>query len=246
MRRSRQGLHRRERRGATALLGGLLAVFLGLSACPADVFAADPGFLGLEIQGLDERAIAALGSDYSKGVMIKDVAVGEPGAIAGFRRGDFIIEFAGSKVETFDDMLKLVGKTKVDDKIPVVVLRGGKKAELSLRLTARPPAWNNMAAIFNTYPELGLKVVTVNEDARKQYGLPWGTIGVVVDEVDPAGPVAAALKPGEVIVSANLTDVWEPLHLTRQLDDARKAGRQNIVLLVRSPTGYRYSVLPVK
>ena len=77
-------------------------------------------------------------------------------------------------------------------------------------------------------------------------GWPWGTLGVVVDQVDPSGLVASALKPGEVIVSANLTDVWEPRHLTRQIEDARNAGRQTILVLVRSPAGYRYSVLPVK
>jgi serine protease Do len=223
-----------------------LGLLLAALACPEPASAADPGFLGLEIQGLDERAVAALGPDYAKGVLIKDVAVGEPGALAGFRRGDFIVEFAGSRVAVFDDMLKLVAKTKSDDKIPVVVLRGGKKVDLSLRLTARPAAWNNMTAIFNTYPELGLKVVTVNDEARKQYGLPWGTLGVVVDQVDASGPVASALKPGEVIVSANLNDVWEPRHLTRQIEDARNAGRQTILVLVRSPAGYRYSVLPVK
>ena len=243
MRRLRQDLRPRARWGATAYLGALLGLFQGLAVYPA---AADPGFLGLEIQGLDERAVAALGSDYAKGVLVKDVAVGEPGAIAGFRRGDFIIEFAGSKVGSFDDLLKLVGKTKPDDKLPVVVLRGGQKTELTLRLTSRPPAWNGMTPIFNTYKDLGFTVVTVNDEARKQFGLPWGTIGVVVNEVDPDGPLAAALKPGEVIVSANLRDVWEPRHLTRQIEDARKDGRQSIVVLVRSNAGYRYSVLPVR
>lgn len=222
-----------------------LALALGIAAAgPAG--AADPGFLGLEIQGLDERAVAALGPDYAKGVLVKDVAVGEPGAIAGFRRGDFIVEFAGARVGSFDDMLKAVSRTKPEDKVAIVVLRAGKKTELTMRLVARPPAWNNLAPIFNTYKELGLTVVTVNDEARKQFALPWGTLGVVVQEVDPSGPVAASLKPGEVIVSANLQDVWEPRHLTRQFDNARKEGRANIVVLVRSAAGYRFSVLPVK
>ena len=246
MRRSRQDMRQCGRWGARALLGGLLALFLGFVPCLEPVLAAEPGFLGLEIQGVDERAVSVLGPDYAKGIMVKDVAVGEPGAMAGFRRGDFIVEFAGSKVGSFDDLVKLIAKTKPDDKIPVTVLRAGKKTELALRLTARPAAWNNMAPIFNTYPELGLKVVTVNEDARKQFGFPWGTIGVVVQEVDPSGPVAGGLVPGEVIVSANLNDIWEPRQLTRQIEDARKQGRSGILLLVRSTAGYRYAILPVK
>jgi len=234
------------RRGLRTVSGGLFGLLIAIIAHTEPVRAADPGFLGLEIQGLDDRAVAALGPDYAKGVLVKDVAVGEPGAIAGFRRGDFIVEFAGSKVGSFDDLLKLVTKTKPNDKVSVTVLRAGKETELTLRPGTRPPAWNPMTAIYNTYTDLGFKVVTVNDQARKQYGLPWGTIGVVVDQVDPNGPVAAALKPGEVVVSANLNEVWEPRHLTREIDEARKKGRGSILLLVRSTSGYRYSVLPLK
>jgi serine protease Do len=246
MRHSRQVLIGQKRRAGRALLGSLLAVFLALIAWPVGVSAADPGFLGLEIQGMEERAIAALGPNYAKGVMVKDVAVGEPGAIAGFRRGDFIVEFAGAKVGSFDDLLKRIVKTKPGDKVSATVLRGGKEMELTLRLTARPPAWNNVTAIFANYTDLGLTVVTVNDDARKQFELPWGTIGVVIHEVDPKGPVGAGLKAGEVIVSANLNDIWEPRQLTRQIEDARKQGRLGVVLLVRSAAGYRYTVLPLK
>ncbi len=228
--------------GAKVALGLILAL---AASWPASV-QAESGFLGLEVQGLDERATAALGPDMAKGVLVKDVAVGEAGAIAGFRRGDMIVEFDGGKVATFDDLLKLVGKTEPDEKISVVVIRNGKKTDLALRTTTRPAAWKITTPIFHSYPELGLTVVTVTEEARTQFGLPWGTIGVVVSAVDANGPVGSGLKVGEVIVSANLRDVWEPRHLTRQMDDARKDGRSSVVLLVRATTGYRYAVLPVK
>lgn len=230
--------------GAKAVLGLTLALLA--ATLPARVHAADPGFLGLEVQGLDERATAALGPDYAKGVLVKDVAVGEPGALAGFRRGDFIVEFAGSKVATFDDLLKLVAKTKADDKISVVVVRGGKKIDLSLRTTARPPSWSVASSIFHKYPALGLTVVGVNEDARKQFALPWGTVGLVVTQIDDNSPISTAMRTGDVILSANLRDVWEPRHLTRQIDDAIKDGRSTLMLLVYSASGYRYTILPVK
>lgn len=230
--------------GAKAVLGLMLAL-LAVSL-PVVAHAADPGFLGLEVQGLDERATAALGPDYAKGVLVKDVAVGEPGAIAGFRRGDFIVEFAGTKVATFDDLLKLVAKTKADDKISVVVMRAGKKTNLTLRTTARPPSWTVTSPIFHKYPELGLTVVGVTDDARKQFSLPWGTVGLVVTQIDDNSPVSAAMRTGDVILSANLRDVWEPRHLTRQIEDALKDGRPTLMLLVHSVSGYRYTILPVK
>jgi serine protease Do len=234
-------------RGPLAGAKVVFGLILGLTALlPAPVRAADPGFLGLEIQGLDERATAALGPDYTRGVLVKDVAVGEPGAIAGFRRGDFIVEFDGSKVGSFEDLLKLVAKTKADEKISVVVLRAGKKADLSLRTSARPPSWNVTSPVFHSYPDLGVTVVGVNDDARKQFMLPWGTIGLVVTAIDEKSPVASTLHAGDVIVSANLRDLWEPRHLTRQIDDARKEGRPSLMLLIYASSGYRYTVLPVK
>ena len=229
--------------GAKAVLGLMLALAASL---PSLAHGADPGFLGLEVQGLDERAATALGPNYAKGVIVKDVAVGEPGALAGFRRGDFIVEFNGAKIGTFDDLLKQIARTKADDKIAVVVLRSGKTTELTLRVTARPQAWSVATPIFNAYPELGMTVVTITDEVRQKFALPWGSIGVVVSEVDPAGPVANGLKVGDVIVSINLRDVWEPRHLTRHLEDARKEGRSNLFLLIRASSGYRYALLPVK
>ena len=108
----------------TKLAFGLMLALA--AAWPASV-RVESGFLGLEVQGLDERAVAALGAESAKGVLVKDVAVGEAGAIAGFRRGDMIVEFDGRTVATFDDLLKLVVKTAPDEKIAVVVMRGGKR-----------------------------------------------------------------------------------------------------------------------
>ena len=207
------------------------------------------GFLGLEIQGAeDARAIAALGPDRISGVLVKDVAVCEPAAIAGFRRGDVIVAFDGTKIATFDDLMKLVAKTRADQKITIVVMRADKPIELTLRTSVRPAAWSVTSSLFNNYPELGLTVAAINDDARKQFSLPWGTLGLVVTIVDPKGLVASAsgLRVGEVIVQANLRDIWEPRHLTRTIDDARKAGKSHVLLLVFGSGGYRYSALPVK
>ena len=220
-------------------------VILAATAGLGHAARAQTGFLGLEIQGADERAVAALGSDFKGGVLVKDVAVGEPAAAAGFRRGDVIVEFAGSKIATFDDLLKAVAKTKPDQKIDVAVLRAGKKTELVLRTTARPAAWSVNTAFFHNYVDLGFTVAAISDEARKQFSLPWGSVGLVVTIVDDKGRVASGLRVGDIIVQANLRDVWEPRQLTRHIEDARKAGKNGVLLLISGVGGYRYAVLPV-
>jgi S1-C subfamily serine protease len=208
---------------------------------------AQTGFLGLEIMGADDsRALAALGPAFKGGVLVKDVAVGEPAAVAGFRRGDVIVEFNGTKTATIDDLLQAVARTKPDQRITIVVMRAGARTELTLRTVPRPPAWSVTTSMFHAYPELGFTVAGISEEARKQFALPWGAVGLVVTTVDDKGPVGSGLKAGDVIVQANLRDVWDPRQLTREIDEARKNGKSHVLMLISNPTGYRYSALPVK
>lgn len=231
----------RTRRCSAPVAGVFAAVLLLLGGQAAS---ADPGFLGLEVQGIEARATDALGSDIS-GVLVKDVAVGEAGAIAGFRRGDLIVEFDGAKIASFDDLLKQVAKTKPDQKISVVVLRLGKKTELTLRTTPKPASWTVPVGQFQNYPELGLTVAGIDDDARKRFDVPWGLTGLVVTIVDEKNKiVASGLHPGEVIAQANLRDLWEPRHLTRAIEDAKKTNRP-LLLLIYGKGGFRYSVLPL-
>jgi S1-C subfamily serine protease len=220
-----------------------LAVLVGASV-PAR---AQTGFLGLEIQGAgDARAIGALGAEFKDGVFVKDVAVGEPAAIAGFRRGDRIVEFDGAKIGSFDDLMKVVGKTKPDQTIVVGVMRADKKINLTLRTTARPPAWSVTTSLFANYPELGFTVAGITDEARKQFSLPWGSVGLVVTIIEEKSLVASGLHVGDVIVQANLRDIWEPRQLTREIEEALKGGKTGVLALVAGKGGYRYSVIPVK
>ena len=62
---------------------------------------AETGFLGLEVQGFDKKVAKILGQIDQNGVLVKNVAIGEAGAIAGFRRGDLIIEFNRQKISNW-------------------------------------------------------------------------------------------------------------------------------------------------
>jgi len=95
---------------------------------------AEAGFLGLEVQGINAKLAKVLDKGKSAGVLVKDVAIGEAGALAGFRRGDLIVKFARSRVRSFDDLLKAVVKTKPSQEITVDVYRDGKHKSLKLKL----------------------------------------------------------------------------------------------------------------
>ena len=110
----------------------MIVLFMGVT-CPTNT-QAQVGFLGLQVQGLDPLAAKALGLRSPSGVLVKDVAVGEPGAIAGIRRGDLIIKFNSKTVRTFADLISAVRTTKPRENVPIEVRRSGMRFNFVLRL----------------------------------------------------------------------------------------------------------------
>ena len=114
-----------------------------------------------------------------------------------------------------------------------------------MRLGKRPEPWKVQKVGFKSYPLIGFTVSAINAKVREQFGLPWGSVGLVVTFVDKESKVVNGLAPGDVIVQANLKDIWTPAQLTRQIEKARKSKLPNVLVLIRSARGLRFSALPV-
>tara|TARA_B100000315_G_scaffold260681_1_gene324029 strand:- start:5954 stop:6655 length:702 start_codon:yes stop_codon:yes gene_type:complete len=224
-----------------------ILVILGVMAVGTGSARAETGFLGLEVQGFDKKVAKILGQIDQNGVLVKNVAIGEAGAIAGFRRGDLIIEFNRQKIRNFDGLLKAVIKTKPRQKIPVTVKRNGRTVKLILQSGTRPAAWKVAKGSFANYPNIGITVAAITKKVREQFALRWDSMGVVVTLVDSKSKVVSTgLKPGDVIVQANLQEIWQPQQLTKIIRSAKNGGRSEILILIDSPNGLRYSLLPLK
>ncbi len=222
----------------------MLSIFLGVVAGSAR---AETGFLGLEIQGFDKRVSKILGQINQTGVLVKNVAIGEAGAKAGFRRGDLIIEFNRSKVTDFASLVEAVGKTSAGQKIPVTVIRNGRKVKLDMESGKRPDSWKKINGSFANYPDIGITVSAITKQVRERFELRWDSRGIVVTLVDKKSEVVATgLKPGDVILQANLKDIWLPKQLTKIITAAKNIGKSEILILIEGPSGFRYSLLPLK
>ena len=72
------------------------------------------------------------------GVRLSDVRPGGPAEKAGIKAGDIIVEFAGRKVTNLQDYSDALIGAKIDEAVPLVVEREGKKITLTITPTARP------------------------------------------------------------------------------------------------------------
>jgi serine protease Do len=113
------------------------------------------------------------------------------------------------------------------------LLRNGTPTDVSVKL-GELPTDKEQAKTEEGSSEKALDGVTVeNLDAQsaRQLGLPAAAAGVVVTDIDPSSPLAAAgLRRGDVIQEVN----HQPVKNVAQLEEAmRKAGNNPLLLVNR-------------
>lgn len=169
----------------------------------------DRGWLGVVIQAVDKDLASSLGMNKPMGALINDVDPDGPAAKSGLKTGDLIIKFNGSDVHSSSDLPYLVGRTPPKSKVPVVVMRKGKKQTLEVTvgiLEASPEDLANNQRITptnNAVDVLGMQVAPLEQSLRG-----GAEAGVVVMEVKPDSPAdQAGLHPGDVITQLAFSDI---------------------------------------
>ena len=81
-------------------------------------------------------SIPDMGSDI-EGVKFADVRDGSPAAKAGLRRGDILVEFAGTAIKNLYDFTFQLRAHRPGEEVKVVVLRDGQRVEATVKLEVR-------------------------------------------------------------------------------------------------------------
>lgn len=71
------------------------------------------------------------------GVALAGVVAGSPAAVAGLRAGDVIIQFAGARIHTIEDLTGMLSNKKPGDRVEIIVLRGGEEISFTTTLQSR-------------------------------------------------------------------------------------------------------------
>lgn len=210
------------------------------------------GWLGVRIQDVSQDVADAMGLAAAQGALVTDVPDG-PGKDAGILSGDVIVTFNGKDVKDSKELVRIVADAPIGDTVPVVVLRDGKKTDLSVKLGRREDAEakSEPAADKSTKPAkpettvvLGLTLQPITDDMVSDLGLQPGDKGLVVMKVDVASQAyTKGLREGDVITDAGQQKVTSIRDLEDRVTEAKEAGRKSLLLMVRTQGDPRFVAL---
>ena len=207
------------------------------------------GYIGVSLQSIDDDSMAsALGVAKGSGELVRTVVPGGPAAQAGLQQGDVIVKVNGQQVTSDQTVSYLVANQKVGAKIPIEIVRNGKHGTVYVTLADRPTeealnkiagggsgtADNSSGSSAVATKALGLSLAPLTPELARSANLPATARGVIITAVDPNSDAAdQGLQRGDLIMSIQNQPVTTPAQVTAAVEQARKAGRTSLLLLVK-------------
>jgi serine protease Do len=202
------------------------------------------GWLGVQIQDLDEDLAQSLGRSTASGALVADVTAGSPADKAGVEVGDVITRFGDRDIDTPKTLSFAVANQDPGSTARVQVWRNGKSKTLKVTVAQMEEPSDLLAANSseaNTADKLGLHLAPLTDAYRARLGSPKDVDGVVVEAVQPGSEAARkGLRPGDLITEVNGNAVSDP---GSALHEMEAGNNDRALLLVRRGEGQYFAAL---
>jgi len=162
------------------------------------------GWLGVVIQNVTRELAESFGLDKPQGALVSRVMPESPAGKAGIATGDIILRFNGKEITTSSSLPPLVGRTKIGESVPVVVMRNNKEKTLKVKIEKLIEEAGKAIKTGNKPSRmmddrLAVEVAQLTAKQRKDYSLKKGGVFIVKVEQGAAGK--AGIRRGDVIIS---------------------------------------------
>jgi len=198
------------------------------------------GWLGVVIQEVTPDMAEAVG--VKEGVIIAQVMPSSPAEKAGLKVGDVVIAIDGEKVSSVRDLQLRVMRTPPGKELTLTVIRNGKEENIKVRVEAMPEE-TKISQAGPSAQDVGLVLRDLTPDEERRIGVK----GVYVSGVMPGSfAYQSGIRPGDIIMSVNNRAVANKSEFMQAIDNARKMGRDKVLLLIRRGDTNLYLVLSLR
>jgi serine protease Do len=170
------------------------------------------GFIGIGLTNLTPALRRALHIEAEHGALVQDVTPEMPAERAGMRPYDVVVAADGRDIQNDDDLIRYISGRQPGTLAQLDVWRDGEVHSLQVKLKDRPlpesargrQSAEDVRPVVTAQTPLGLTVRDLDADTAKRLSIPDLIQGVLITDVDPAGPARLAqLRPNHVILEIN-------------------------------------------
>jgi serine protease Do len=159
------------------------------------------GWLGISIQDLTPDLAKSVHAETTKGALVAEVVKGGPAEKGGLKKNDVVIAYRGKEVPDSGIFRNEVANTPIGSEVKVMVLRDGKKEELTIKVGSLEESAKILATCVKK--RLGGEVRTITAKEAEKYGLDANQ-GVAINQLEAKGPLReAGFEVGDMILEIN-------------------------------------------
>ena len=192
------------------------------------------GWLGVQIQDVDEGMAKALQLNGWNGAIISQVIKNSPAEDAGVEKQDVIIAVNGVKVDDSSNLKNLISSGRPHDKTKLTLIRNGHEKKLTVTLGIRPGE-KELAETYRygekLFDILGLRVETFENRDPKNLDYVNGVKIVEVKKDSPASD--NNINRGDIITEMGKTSIKEKNAYDLELEGYSK-GNTIMLRIVRN------------
>lgn len=198
------------------------------------------GYIGVQIQTVDETMAKGLGLEKAKGVLVQSLQKGGAGEEAGLQSGDVILSVDGKDVNASNELQTIISSKHPGDMVKLSVFREGKTFEKEV--TLKPRKDEGQTTIINkgnddpgksgaptkSISSIGLTIKNVDNILKEKLGVSSGVVITKVDQYSES--FLRGLQPGFVITEANK----KKISTVEDLEDAISGKKSGDTILIKA------------
>ncbi len=208
------------------------------------------GYLGVSIQPVTDDVAASLGIPENRGESVQTVVPDAAADRAGIQPGDIVLTVNDQEVTPDQTLSFLIANVEPGTRVPIELIRNGQRRTVNVTVGLRPSDDElRQQQMFDPDAEeeipegdsggvageqLGIQVLQLTPQIAPHLGASPGTTGLVIGAIEPNSDAARkGLRRGDIILSANYSEVATPAALEAIVAEAASSGRDAVLLRIQ-------------